>query len=93
MFISKKKYEYLTNCESMVSELEKEVVRLAEQITAETSDCNMGPWCKDCRHLGKDIAQTKEQIIGNWYEVVAEAGEVRYCKKHLHEMCSEFEIR
>ena len=92
-FLSEKKYDELHTKALMVDALDAECKRLAALISSETKDCKMGPWCKDCQHRGKDIAQVHEMSIMWGDYVVAEAGEVIYCKKHLHEICPEYERR
>lgn len=98
MRISEDEYERLKNSERMKNELEKEVARLAEMISLEVKDCKVGPWCKDCVHIGRDSAAitkyTHDGIMGGECYVSNEyAGEVMYCKKHIHELCPEFERR
>lgn len=92
MFIRQKEYERLVNSDKIRQKLEQEVKRLAEQISAEVKDCKVGPWCKDCQHIGNDSADLT--IYSMWDDcehVVERAGRVTYCKKHLHEICPEFE--
>lgn len=95
MFIQKKEFERLAECERLKNELEKEVQRLAELITKKTDDCEVGVWCKDCKHCGTDIAETKEALVDygmlRWSWIKSSGGKVQYCKKHLHEICKEFE--
>ena len=90
MWISKRRYDRLKTCEEMVDELEKEVKRLEDIISAEVKDCKVGIWCKDCQHMECDHSETYGYIMNSPY-VNATAGEVQYCKKHLHEICPEFE--
>lgn len=93
MRIRSDEYVRLKDCERMNVELEKEVKRLAELVSAEVEDCKIGPWCKDCKHCGYESSE-----IGNaFYEGVfigyaaRTGGRVQFCKKHLHELCPEFE--
>ena len=97
MFVYKKEYEKLREeyeklqqRAKLVDELEKECKRLADLISAEVKDCKVGAWCKDCKHFGED----KSYVIkrGRLFMTDEEAGNVRYCKKHLHEICPEFEM-
>ena len=90
MFISSSKYYDLVNKAELKEELEEEVKRLAEMISAEVKDCKIGPWCKECTHLGRDrsILSTKA-LYGPFISEVA--GNVVFCKKHIHEQCPEFE--
>lgn len=87
MFIKREKYKQI--CE-LKDELEKEVQRLANQITSQTKDCKMGEWCRDCVHLGRDFSAIEyERSEGLWHSEIC--GKAVYCKKHLHEICPEFE--
>lgn len=91
MWIYSAEYNRLKDCERMKEDLEKEVVRLAELVSAEVKDCKVGPWCRGCIHVGYDQASiTAEDSLGYTY-VKETAGKVQYCKKHLHEICPEFE--
>lgn len=100
MFIKRKEYERLRKAdeenaelrevERLNKELEAEVERLAELISSEVKDCKVGPWCNDCQHVGYDSAKVYDSgIFGRYVEACA--GSVQYCKKHLHEICPEFE--
>lgn len=90
MFIKREEYERLQKADEQNKELEAEVKRLAELISSEVKDCKVGPWCKDCQHVGYDSAKVYGSgLFGNY--VKALAGSVQYCKKHLHEICPEFE--
>lgn len=91
MWIKREEYERLLEREEMCKALEEETKRLAEQISSQTEDCKVGAWCKDCIHAGYDKSQVMEKYYG--FEFVrATAGQVRYCKKHLHKTCPEFEM-
>lgn len=72
--------------------LEKETRRLASLITEKVDDCNMGPWCHDCVHLGEDGVDFSGHIFFSPRNRIQE-GKVTYCKKHLHEICPEHEMR
>ena len=95
MFISSSKYYDLVNKAELKEELEEEVKRLAEMISAEVKDCKIGPWCKECTHLGRDRSILTSGIpIGStiYGPFISEiAGNVVFCKKHIHEQCPEFE--
>ena len=69
----------------------KEIKRLTKEISSKNSDCNVGPWCENCKH--KDIAQTGKTSFsryGNpWFFIDGE--EIQYCRKHLNEFCPEWE--
>lgn len=90
--LKEKKYKELATRAKLADALEKECQRLADLITAETKDCKMGPWCKECSHRGVEYSQVEEDGFFGSY-VVAEGGNVYYCKKHIHEQCPEFENR
>lgn len=92
MWIKRNEYNRLQDCEQMKNELEKEVVRLSNMISAQVEDCKVGPWCQDCEHIGRDMAVVKTPTLFGPY-VTETAGVVQYCKKHLHEFCPEFEMR
>lgn len=90
MFISSSKYYDLVNKAELKEELEEEVKRLAEMISAEVKDCKIGPWCKECTHLGRDRSiLSNKTLYGPFISEVA--GNVVFCKKHIHEQCPEFE--
>ena len=94
MFIHRNEYEKLCDRAKLVDELEKECQRLADMVSAKVEDCKIGVWCKDCRFLGEDrsIVENATPIWG--LPLIKEcAGKVQYCKKHLHEICPEFENR
>ena len=92
MFIKRAEYERLKSVEVLNAELESEIKRLAELISAEVKDCQIGPWCHDCQHIGRDRAVvTKYDSLLGLRFVKAHGGEVQYCKKRLHEMCPKFE--
>lgn len=92
VWIKRETYEYLRVCEEMKTKLEDEVKRLSELISSQNPDCKVGPWCKDCAHVGRDSSEVSfltENPLFPHSRVVA--GEVIYCKKHIHDMCPEFE--
>lgn len=82
--------------------LDAEITRLGAEIcvNAETmTGCSCGPWCKDCKHLGKESAKYTavypEKIFSSSYYpryFICESGVVRYCKKHIHDICPEFNL-
>lgn len=92
MWIKRNEYNRLKDCERMKSKLEDEVKRLAELISAQVEDCKIGVWCKDCQHFGTDRSLFEDFGIHNSY-IMEVDGIVKYCKKHLHELCPEFEPR
>ena len=94
MWVSRSEYDRLKDRDEMATELEKEVSRLANLVSAEVKDCKLGVWCKECEHLGHDFSEVegRSDFFGFTYAKQV-AGNVVYCKKHLHEICPEFEIR
>lgn len=98
MFISNREYEELIEAQELKNKLEEEVQRLSELISAEVKDCKVGVWCKDCQHMGKDYSFVKKKEIDDltgylmWTKNIT-GGEVQFCKKHLHDICPEFELR
>lgn len=77
--------------------LMNEIIRLKGIINAQIEDCKVGPWCKDCIHKGEDRAYQNTEGNGfqhqYYYGFDPELGYVYFCKKHLHELCPEFEIK
>lgn len=104
LFVKKEKYENLKNENSTLEsqlKLEKEnhertkqaVEDLSQEISGKTSECNIGPWCKNCQHrrfapIGK---QKKIPIDDTWYEISTNG--IDYCGKHIHDLCPEWELR
>lgn len=72
--------------------LNEEVKRLAALISASNKECNVGPWCNDCKHMRSDrvVAAVEKKVAhGRYYQEVTVDGDVMYCAKHLHELCPE----
>lgn len=86
----KKQAEAAKQHEEMRFKLEKEVQRLADMLSAQVEDCKVGPWCNGCVHKGTDRSTVVDTSLwgSKWVQT---AGEVQFCKKHLHELCPEFE--
>lgn len=86
--IAAKDSEY--NC--LKERLENEIIRLSELISEKTTDCNVGIWCEDCVHCGRDseIIYRCKDFSGIW--IFEDAGKVIYCKKHIHDICPEFDF-
>ena len=94
MWIRREEYEKLQTDSMLKKKLEDEVERLAELISAEVKDCKVGPWCKGCKYIGTDKSEVYDMIDPvhfGW--MVTTAGRVQYCKKHLYEVCPEFELK
>lgn len=92
LWIKRKSYEELIKLQNENTSLRGEVDRLAELVSAKVSDCKVGVWCNDCRHIGHEEASYLCEY-GNCFEVWEKrvAGKVQYCKKHIHSICPEFE--
>ena len=105
MFVSTKKYDEvirdkyrLTKENENLSKrniaLNAEVKRLSSLISASNKDCNVGPWCNDCKHMRSDTAvsaETELDFVSRMYyqtDVFVD-GDIIYCAKHLHELCPE----
>jgi len=101
----KKKYNECERLEAdnltyrhQITSLRDEIKRLGELISANVDDCRIGAWCKDCKHHGYENAQYKsysklyEGQSACWVSNQID-GEVWFCKKHLHEICPEFEAK
>lgn len=74
--------------------LTKEIARLKDIINAQIEDCKVGPWCKECIHRGEDKAYPNLKggdVYCGFYRFDPELGHIFFCKKHLHELCPEFE--
>lgn len=104
LFVKKEEYESLKNENSKLKDqldAEKEnhertkqaVEELSEEISGKTSECNIGPWCRDCQHRRvAPIGKQKKITIGNmWYEISTNG--ITYCGKHTHNLCPEWELR
>lgn len=66
---------------------DEENARLSEEISAKTTDCKVGIWCKDC------IYQGYYNEWGNatfWDTEYFNPSTHYYCKKHLYDLCPEF---
>lgn len=104
LLVKKEKYESLKNENSKLKNqlnIEKEnhertkqaVKDLSQEISGKTSECNIGPWCRDCQHKRvAPIGKQKKITIGNtWYEISKNG--INYCGKHTHDLCPEWELR
>lgn len=107
MFVSKKEYNKLVNenkkletlldrqyrdYEIMKSELTEETRRLANLLSAEVTDCQLGPWCRNCKYICTDKSSSFIYTRNHRY-IEDIAGDVTYCGKHLAEICPEFESK
>lgn len=83
------------NTEKQAHEITKSTVqKLSEEISKQTLNCKIGPWCQDCQHKKNAIIGDiyNAQICANqhsWYEVIN--NNIIYCGKHTHELCPEWE--
>lgn len=94
MWIKRSEYNELKKMKDVMEineELNKEVKRLAELISSRTTDCKIGPWCKDCDHVGRDKAEVEAWSDWRGPYIKAVEGKVTYCKKHLDTACPEYE--
>lgn len=80
----------LLEAENARAELQKEVERLSELINAENKDGMIGPWCKDCQHFEEEIAVFAKPMDAFTF-TEAKDGCVRFCKKHIHSLCPDWE--
>ena len=67
---------------------DKENARLSEEISAKTTDCKVGIWCKDCIYRGY-YEEWSGATIFSWGEYYNTSTHY-YCKKHLYDLCPEF---
>ena len=67
---------------------DEENARLSEEISAKTTDCKVGIWCKDCIYRGyyEEWAGATIFSWGEYYNTLTHY----YCKKHLYDLCPEF---
>ena len=88
------KYRTLLNDYKTTLESTKE---LTQQISGQTEDCKMGPWCKGCKHRKYVYTQSKWAIKGiNCGYFTSKRDDdnrckMEYCSKHIHELCPEWE--
>lgn len=80
-------------------ELKDEVKRLAAEVSQST-DCQIGPWCSDCKHLKFATLPNEQQMIRNAhdcfvsvFDISQEVYHIRYCGRHTHEFCKEWEAK
>ena len=66
---------------------DRENVRLSEEISAKTTDCKVGIWCKDCIYQGYYNGWENAIFWDNEY---FNTSTHYYCKKHLYDLCPEF---
>lgn len=77
--------------------LKDEIKRLTEEVSQST-DCQIGSWCSDCKHLKYATLPNEQQMIKtahncfvNVYGISQEYYNIKYCGKHTHEFCKEWE--
>ena len=77
--------------------LKSEIKQLGKEISQQT-DCTIGPWCDDCKHLKHATLPNEQQMARNThncfvdvYDISKEFYYIRYCGKHTHEFCKEWE--
>lgn len=108
MFIRKRKYNSLVHkineltneCKTLKedkNECQKTIMRLTEEINQKTPECQVGPWCEDCRHRKAAPVDSFINYESNWlsnsYAGLKEPKYIYYCSKHTHEICSEWESK
>lgn len=91
--LSKSK-EKLRRCEDTNDNLNKEIERLTDEINAENTDCNVGSWCNECKYSSIAYMANRnnvEHLAKNyWMPIHNDYTTIRYCSKHLREICPEF---
>lgn len=76
--------------------LKSEIERLTKEISQQTN-CAIGPWCDDCKHLKYVTLPNEQQMVKNTdgfinaYDISKEFYYIKYCGKHTHEFCKEWE--
>lgn len=77
--------------------LKDELERLTKEVSQFT-DCQIGQWCSDCKHLKYATLPNEQQMIKNAhdrfvsvYDTSREVYYIKYCGKHTHEFCKEWE--
>ena len=72
----------------------KTIKQLTSEISTQTKDCKVGPWCDGCKHIATAAIETSSSFVTPFsqYLVVTEEGAIKYCKKHLNEFCPEREV-
>ena len=76
--------------------LKSEIEQLTKEISHQT-DCAIGPWCDNCKHLRYSTLPNEQQMVKNTngfvdvYDISKEFYYIRYCGKHTHEFCKEWE--
>lgn len=86
----KEKKELIKDADSSrkcAKKADEENARLSEEISAKTTDCKVGIWCKDCIYQGYYGEWARATFWGNEY---FNASTHYYCKKHLYDLCPEF---
>lgn len=74
-------------------ELTKEIERVVNEnhLMVKDAGCEVGEWCKDCIHCGYAFIEKEQYATCGWYLYDIPEKKLIYCKKHIHEICSEFE--
>ena len=80
--------EKVTTLRECAEMADRENARLSEEISAKTTDCKVGIWCKDCIYRGyyEEWANANISSWGEYYNMSTHY----YCKKHLYDLCPEF---
>lgn len=79
--------------------LKDEIKRLTAEVS-QSADCQIGPWCDDCKHLKRATLPNEQQMVRNThncfvdvYDTSKEVYYIKYCGKHTHELCKEWEVK
>ena len=79
--------------------LKDELERLTKEVSQFT-DCQIGQWCSDCKHLKYATLPNEQQMIKNAhdcfvsvYDISREVYYIKYCGRHTHEFCKEWEAK
>lgn len=82
----------ITDLQLDKAELTKKIKELTAELSAKTQDCQVGQWCVDCKHRGDILLpdHAEEFLFGSSFAEIY-GDHVQYCKKHLHDICPEFE--
>ena len=69
------------------------IKQLTEEISGQTKDCKMGPWCEGCKHRRYVYVQDNIVNFGIYVHIREEKDRriMEYCGKHIHEICPEWE--
>lgn len=85
-------------CYQMATRTLKDKIEQLTKGISQQTDCAMGPWGNDCKHLKYATLPNEQQMIKNAhdcfvnvYDISQEVYHIKYCGKHTHEFCKEWE--